>query len=151
MQGIATRKFELPLIEVEEPELDLPDLPFTAKVVILGEVLKEAVKDASLVNDYINDNIKFIAKENEFIIKAGGETQEVEISLTPVEEGLLDIEIQKNTKSAYGVEYLSDIAKEIDRTKEVILRFGNDMPLQIDYPIRDEGKVTFLLAPRVED
>jgi len=151
MQGIATRKFELPLIEVEELELDLPDLPFTAKAVILGEVLKEAVKDASLVNDYINGNIKFIAKENEFIIKAGGETREVEISLTLEEEGLLDIEIQKNTKSAYGVEYLSNIAKEIDRTKEVILRFGNDMPLQIDYLRMDEGKVTFLLAPRVED
>jgi len=147
MQGIATRKFELPLIEVEELELDLPDLPFTAKAVILGEVLKEAVKDVSLVSD----SIKFIAKENEFVMKAEGETQEVEISLTLEEEGLLDIEIQKNTKSAYGVEYLSDIAKEIDRTKEVILRFGNDMPLQIDYPIRDEGKVTFLLAPRVED
>jgi len=109
--------------------------------------VKEAVKDVSLVSD----SIKFIAKENEFVMKAEGETQEVEISLTLEEEGLLDIEIQKNTKSAYGVEYLSDIAKEIDRTKEVILRFGNDMPLQIDYPIRDEGKVTFLLAPRVED
>ena len=151
LEGTAKRTFRLPLIEVEELELDLPELPFTVKAVILGEVLKEAVKDASLVNNYINDNIQLIAKENEFVMKAEGETQEVEISLTLEEEGLLDIEIQKNTKSAYGVEYLSSIAKEIDRTKEVILHFGNDMPLQIEYPIRDEGKVTFLLAPRVED
>ena len=147
MQGIATRKFELPLIEVEELELDLPNLPFTAKAVILGEVLKEAVKDASLVSD----SIKFIAKENEFVMRAEGETQEVEIKLTLEDEGLLDLNVEEETKSAYGVSYLADMAKGIGKADEVVLRFGNEMPLQMDYPIRDEGRLTFLLAPRVEE
>ena len=147
LQGTATRTFRLPLIEVEELELELPELPFTAKAVVLGEVLKEAVKDASLVSD----SLKFIAKENEFIMKAEGETNEVEIKLTLEDEGLLDLEVQEETKSAYGVSYLADMVKGIGKADEVIIQFGNDMPLQMDYPVRDEGRLTFLLAPRVEE
>ncbi|MBC7094438.1 DNA polymerase sliding clamp [Thermococcus sp.] len=147
LEGTAKRTFRLPLIEVEELELDLPELPFTVRAVVLGEVLKEAVKDASLVSD----SIKFIAKENEFVMKAEGETQEVEIKLTLEDEGLLDLEVEEETKSAYGVSYLADMAKGIGKADEVVLRFGNEMPLQMDYPIRDEGRLTFLLAPRVEE
>ena len=147
LEGTAKRTFRLPLIEVEELELDLPELPFTVKAVILGEVLKEAVKDASLVSD----SIKFIAKENEFVMRAEGETQEVEIKLTLEDEGLLDLEVEEETKSAYGVSYLADMVKGIKKADEVVLRFGNEMPLQMDYPVRDEGKLTFLLAPRVEE
>ncbi|WP_048148705.1 DNA polymerase sliding clamp [Palaeococcus ferrophilus] len=147
LQGTATRKFKLPLIDVEELELDLPELPFTAKAVILGEVIKEAVKDASLVSD----SIKLIAKENELVFKAEGETQEVEIKLTLEDEGLLDIEVEEETRSAYGISYLADMVKGIGKADEVILRFGTEMPLQMDYPVRDEGRLTFLLAPRVEE
>lgn len=147
LQGTATRTFRLPLIEVEELELELPELPFTAKAVVLGEVLKEAVKDASLVSD----SLKFIARENEFIMKAEGETNEVEIKLTLEDEGLLDLDVQEDTKSAYGISYLADMVKGIGKADEVIIQFGNDMPLQMDYPVRDEGKLTFLLAPRVEE
>ncbi len=146
-EGTAKRTFRLPLIDVEELELELPELPFTAKVVVLGEVLKEAVKDASLVSDAI----KFIATENEFIMKAEGETQEVEIKLTLEDEGLLDLEVEEETRSAYGISYLSDMIKGIGKADEVILRFGNEMPLQMEYLIRDEGKLVFLLAPRVEE
>ena len=146
-EGTARRTFRLPLIDVEELELELPELPFTAKVVVLGEVLKEAVKDASLVSDAI----KFIATENEFIMKAEGETNEVEIRLTLEDEGLLDLEVEEETKSAYGISYLSDMIKGIGKADEVILRFGNEMPLQMEYLIRDEGRLVFLLAPRVEE
>lgn len=145
-EGTAKRTFRLPLIDVEELELELPELPFTAKVVLLGEVLKEGIKDASLVSDAI----KFIAKENEFTMKAEGETNEVEIRLTLEDEGLLDLEVEEETKSAYGIRYLSDMVKGIGKADEVILRFGNEMPLQMEYMIRDEGRLTFLLAPRVE-
>lgn len=147
LQGTATRKFRLPLIDVEELELELPELPFTAKAVILGEVIKEAVKDASLVSD----SIKIIVKENELTFKAEGEIQEVETTLTLEDEGLLDLEVEEETRSAYGIGYLADMVKGIGKSDEVILRIGNEMPLQMDYPVRDEGRLTFLLAPRVEE
>jgi len=41
--------------------------------------------------------------------------------------------------------------KGIGKADEVTLRFGNEMPLQMEYYIRDEGRLTFLLAPRVEE
>ena len=146
-EGTAKRTFKIPLIDVEELELELPELPFTARVVLLGEVLKEAVRDASLVSDAI----KFLAKENEFVMKAEGETNEVEIKLTLEDEGLLDLEVEEETSSAYGISYLADMIKGFGKADEVTLRFGNEMPLEMDYFIRDEGKLVFLLAPRVEE
>ncbi len=146
-EGTAKRTFKLPLIDVEELEMELPELPFTARVVLLGEVLKEAVRDASLVSDAI----KFIAKESEFVMRAEGETNEVEIKLTLDDEGLLDLEVEEDTKSAYGISYLADMIKGFGKADEVTLRFGNEMPLEMDYFIRDEGKLVFLLAPRVEE
>ncbi|NPA47256.1 MAG: DNA polymerase sliding clamp [Thermococci archaeon] len=146
-EGTAKRTFKLPLIDVDELDLELPELPFTARVVLLGEVLKEAVRDASLVSDAI----KFLAKENEFVMKAEGETNEVEIKLTLEDEGLLDLEVEEETSSAYGISYLADMIKGFGKADEVTLRFGNEMPLEMDYFIRDEGKLVFLLAPRVEE
>ena len=146
-QGSATRKFKLPLIEVDELELDIPELPFTVKAVLLSDTLKEAIKDAMLISDCLF----FVAKEDEFIMRAEGETTELKITFTIEEEGLLDIDVKEESKSAYGIGYLNDMVKEIDRTKEVTLWFGNKTPLQLSYPIRDEGKLTFLLAPRVEE
>ncbi len=146
-EGAAKRTFKIPLIDVEELELELPELPFTARVVVLGEVLKEAVRDASLVSDAM----KFIAKENEFIMRAEGETNEVEIKLTLEDEGLLDMEVEEETSSSYGISYLADMIKGFGKADEVTLRFGNEMPLEMDYFIRDDGKLVFLLAPRVEE
>ncbi len=75
----------------------------------------------------------------------------MEIKLTLEDEGLLDLEVEEETRSAYGISYLSDMIKGIGKADEVILRFGNEMPLQMEYLIRDEGKLVFLLAPRVEE
>ena len=84
-------------------------------------------------------------------MKAEGETNEVEIKLTLEDEGLLDLDVEEETRSAYGISYLSDMVKGIGKADEVTIHFGTEMPLQMDYFIRDEGKLTFLLAPRVEE
>lgn len=148
LRGEETLRFKIPLLSyVEEEDLRLPKLPHKVKAVILAKGLKKAVKAASLVSDALifvgtPDALKLIAK---------GETTEFEATMALEDEVMLDLTVKESAKSAYGISYLIDLVKAFDQGDEVILKFAKDIPLEIEYWVRDIGKATFLLAPRVEE
>lgn len=145
--GAEKTYIKLPLIEGEVEGADIPKLDWTAKAIILARTFKRAVKAASLVGDSM-----FIAITGGTVyFKAAGETSEALVELGLEDEGLLDIEAEKRTESAFGVTYLSDAIKRLGDSDEVTIRLGNDMPALIRYAIRNEGEVKFLIAPRVEE
>ncbi len=146
LDGEEVLKFKLPLIDAEEFDVEMPELPFTVEAVLLGVGFKKAVKAAALVSD----SVKFIGTQGKLILKAVGDDTEVETVLTLEDEVLLDITIEKDAKTAYGLNYLEDIAKKLSDGQELFLKFGKNIPLLLRYHVRDEGSITFLIAPRVE-
>lgn len=122
-EGIVKRIFRFFLIDVEEFELEFFEFLFMVKVVFFGEVFKEGIKDVFFVSDVI----KFIVKENEFIMKVEGEINEVEIRFIFEDEGFFDFEVEEEIKSVYGIRYFSDMVKGIGKVDEVIFCFGNEM------------------------
>ena len=146
LHGEEVLKFRLPLIDAEEFDVEMPELPFTVEAVLLGVGFKRAIKAAALVSD----SVRFIGTQGKLVLKAVGDDTEVETVLTLEDEVLLDLTIEKDAKTACGLNYLEDIAKKLSDGQELFLKFGEYIPLLLKYPVRDEGSLTFLIAPRVE-
>ena len=64
LKNAATRTFNLPLIEVSDEELKVPDLEFPSTVEINSKIISEGIKDAEIVSDHV---ILKVDKKNLYI------------------------------------------------------------------------------------
>ncbi len=146
-KGRAKRSFKLALRDIEDSSKELPDLDHTSKIALYAEILKESIKDASLVGD----NLSFEVEEGKFMAKARGNGQQTSALLTEEDDSLIEIEVNEETKSTYGLTYLESIIKPMSKSDIIELKLGSDMPVKIMYPIQEEGELTFVCAPRIEN
>ena len=142
-EGISTRTFRMPLIEVSGEDLALPNLDFPATAEIEPETFGEAVRDAMVVGD----NVALRAEEERLCISAGGELGEVEIEIP--RENTYYFKSAGEVESTFGLEYLKDMIKAKDMAKVLRISIGRDMPVKLEYQ-GDGVEMKFLLAPRVE-
>lgn len=145
--GASTRRFSLPLLELEEEELPEPDLDFTASAKVKAGAIKEGLKDAALVGD----NVRFELMEGKFLMGIESDTGSAEMELSEEDEGLEELKVGEPTRAMYNIEYLEDMFKAASSNDIVEINHGVDLPIQIIFLIADgNGHLKFLLAPRVE-
>lgn len=146
-RGASTRRFSLPLLELEEEELPTPDLDFTAFADVTAGALKEGLKDAALVGD----NVRFQLEEGKFLMKIESDTGSAEMELSEGDEGLKELKIEEPSRAMYNIDYLENMVKAASSNDIVEISHGKDLPIQLIFKIADgEGRLKFLLAPRVE-
>jgi proliferating cell nuclear antigen len=109
---------------------------FSATITLSGSVLDEIVKDALIISDLIK--VQVLSAEKVINFTASDESGEVDIEID-LQKGALD---QKVLNDAEGIYF------------EIAL--GNNIPMKIKGAITaegkpTEGKIVYLLAPRVED
>lgn len=143
LHNSATRRFDLPLIDVGEEELRDPELEFPAKVEIDPKILSEGIKDAEIVSDHV----ALHADEDALYISAQGDLGNVEVCVE--KEQAISFEVAEPCRSTFSIEYLKDMIKAGDIVSTVRINLGNDIPVKLEF--LEEGTVlSFLLAPRIE-
>ena len=146
MSGDFKRNFSLPLIDTPQSVQKIPDLSFKSKVELFANVLKDGVKDASMVSDCV----VFEAKEGAFVIKSFGDLSETHLELAKDSPSLLSIETDGEQKSKYSIDYLDKMLKGIKSTDKIKINFSTDYPVRIDCNKIDKYQLSFILAPRVD-
>ncbi|OKY78581.1 MAG: DNA polymerase sliding clamp subunit PCNA [Candidatus Methanohalarchaeum thermophilum] len=127
----------------EQPEIPNLDLP--SKIIMEGKTLKKAVKAAEKVSDYLI----LVTQGKKLTIKAEGDSDSVKLDLE--EEDLIEIESEKDSRSLFSLDYLSDMSKSLSSADRVEMELGSDYPIKLKFPIvNEEGKVEYMLAPRIE-
>ena len=144
--GKALRRFGLSLIDIQNEELPTPNIEFKSKIKLTTDALRQAIDDALIVSDHI----KFIIKEDNLILKAIGDTGEVEINLNKNSEAVLELSKQEDSTATYALDYLSDIMKGSSASNLVEIKYSTNMPININFPLLNNGRITYYLAPRVE-
>ncbi len=141
----STRTFSLNLVsEGDEEEPPIPNVEFNAKFSINTDEIQRAIKDAQIVGDYITFSI---SKES-LTLEATGDSGEVTIEL----EDFTDVpNVQGNQSSMYSLEFLADIIKAGAVSGSVSVEFSSEMPIKFNFPLENEGKIIYFLAPRVEE
>jgi len=146
LQGASRRTFSVPLLDMEEKEQKVPDLKFNAKVKTTSASLSNAIGDA----DIIGESVLFEVQPSKLIISAESELSEAEVEIPASENTKIEVK-GDNVRARYSIEYLKKMIPAEKLCENVIISLSNDYPLRLDYTETDKLKISFILAPRIEN
>ena len=146
MVGDFKRNFSIPLIDTPHGSHNMPSLSFKSKVELFANVLKDGVKDASMVSDCV----VLEANANSFVIKSFGDISETQLELAKDSPSLVSLETDGEQKSKYSIDYMEKILKGVKPTDKIVVNFSTDYPLRLDCNKIDKYQLSFILAPRVD-
>lgn len=145
MIGDFKRNFSMPLIDTPPGTHKMPELSFKSKIEVFAGVLKDGLKDASMVSDCV----VFEAEPEAFHINSFGDLSETRLELAKGSPSLISLE-SEGTKSKYSIDYLDRMLKGTKSTDKIHINFSTDYPLKIDCNKIDAFQLSFILAPRVD-
>jgi proliferating cell nuclear antigen len=127
--------------EPNVPELD------NAEYDVVGSELQRGVKAAGLVSDHMGFRSTTEAGDG-LAAFAEGDTDDVVVDI--------DIHDARNTpdeteSSLFSLDYLDEMSKELPSDEDVRVELGDDYPIKMSAELGEEGEMTYLLAPRIEN
>lgn len=140
---------ELGLIEPDairkEPDVSKLDLPNV--VTIEGGELTDALKVVDMVSDHVvvsgdpdGDPLRLFGQ---------ADTDESEVSFTRAD--CIDADIGTACESVFSLEYLMELTTAIPDDAEVVVRYGDEFPIRVDWEASDGWlTVESVLAPRIQ-
>jgi proliferating cell nuclear antigen len=146
-KGKNTRKFSLPIIELEEKEQKVPDLKFPITITTTAINLTEAIEDA----DIVAESVSFEGDQNKLLISAEGDLSKAKIEIKKDDETKIKADIQDKIRAKYSVEYLKKMISGSKLAGIVNISFNNDYPLMLEFKEIDKVNLKFILAPRVDN
>ncbi len=145
--GKAIRTFNLALLDLGKEELPLPKVPFTVRAKVLSDAMRDALKDAEIVSDYV----KLEGLEDRLCVKASSDRGNVEVEFTPDSGSLIELEVKEPSSASYSLDYLVDMMKASVIADILTVEFATNKPLALTFDLPGGGKLTFFLAPRMEE
>ncbi len=144
MRGNAIRHFSLPLLDDTDHQLkDMKSFTFPCSVEIEAEVFKQGVRDSSMVAESVILNVA----ENTFQMIGKGDINSTNLELTKESPSLVSMEHSQPCKAKYSIEYLDKMTRAAKVADSLIIRFGSNYPLQMEYKTLDKLSLIFILAP----
>jgi proliferating cell nuclear antigen len=145
--GDTNRSFNISLIDLDEKEQKIPDLKFNAKLELVSHFFTSAIEDMSIVAD----SIALVADGDSFKVEASGNVSDARFEIKKSDENRFEFDEDKVIRAKYSAEYLKKIIKGSKLADNVVVKFSDDYPLQVEYRVTDKLHLTTILAPRVEN
>ncbi len=126
----------------KEPKI--PSLEMPVVVTFPSACLKDAVKAAEKISDYLT-----IGYKDSLYMDAEGDTDNLTNAIPS--DKVTMVRCEGEAKALFSLDYLSDMAKMAGKAKEVTLELGKDYPLKMRFKVAEGlADVSYMLAPRVE-
>ena len=144
-----TRTFSLALLDIDIEEIPMDNLlkiEYPSNWVLDPDFLVEAIKDAEIYSEILNIN----ANEGQgLIFSSSGQIGEMEYDLN--EDDLIESELKGSSSGAYSLTFLKAILKIASITEKLEISLKTDHPLKMNFDLLEGGKLSYFLAPRVEE
>ena len=140
--GDSSRTFTTRLIDNDYESPRPPIIDYPVNLDIPTKVFNDTLGDLKIFSDVIQ-----VSVDNDYLIfKGGGVKGDGFIRYLHGEH------IQNYYKSQYSIEKLTEIMKAKDFSENITLGLGDDLPLNLTFKlVTGDGKLEFLLAPRIEN
>ncbi|GAB6148243.1 DNA polymerase sliding clamp [Stetteria hydrogenophila] len=144
LESKPVRRYLLPNLEVATEVPEEIRLEFDVEATVMSDVVKKAVKDASVFADVI----EFEAGEDYLVMRGRAEGRRgVEVRLTRDSAALLGLEVKAPSTSAYDLSYINNVLSLTKVAEAVDVKFSTDKPLEMVFKSVEGSTVRFLLAP----
>ncbi|MBU0898805.1 MAG: DNA polymerase sliding clamp [Nanoarchaeota archaeon] len=147
VEGRGKRVFEIPVLNITSEKPPVDQLKFVGKIELDSDIIEEGISDA----DVIGDSVIFEAGPDNFKLSARSDVSSTQLEMKKGEPGLHVLEVEQAIRSRYPLDYLKKMIKASKMSKQTTLEFGTDFPLRINFKALDKMKLSFILAPRVEE
>ena len=127
----------------KEPKV--PELEFPVQVIIETEVFRRTIRAAEKIGDHI-----VLGVDGEmFYMETEGEMDKLRLGLRKDQLILLT---PGTVHSLYSLDFIVAMSKGMSHVENITLNLGKDYPLRLDFEVAEgKGKVSYLLAPRIEN
>lgn len=145
LKGSSTRRFFLPILDMEGRDQKVPDLQFASTITIPSSELAQAVEDM----DIVGESVSLITTDNRFSISSSGDLTKADADFS--ENAEIKVTGETNSTSKYSIEYLKKMIQGSKLSDQAIIKFGNDYPLRMEFFVLNKLQLFFILAPRVDN
>lgn len=146
LKGESTRTFDLSLLDLDDFSQKVPNLKFKTTIEVPSAVFNDAIEDM----DVVAESVTFVTEKDKFIIEAEGRLNSASVEITS-DDGTVINNKEDRVIAKYSIEYLKKIMKGSKLSNNVVLQYGTDHPLQVDYKVMDKLVLSFILAPRMSN
>ncbi len=146
VEGKVLKRYLVPNLEVVSEAPEEVKLEHDVEAVVLGDVLKKALRDAEVVGDVV----EFEADEERLVIRGRGEGRaRAETILTRETTALIDLQVKRPAKSLYDIQYLKNVVALTGIAEAVEVKFSSEKPLELVFRSPEGSRIMYLLAPSV--
>lgn len=141
-----TRSFALPLIDVskeEAPDMSKLEAGFSASLGVDANVLNDGIEDAEL----ITDSVVFTVRKDQLTMKSESDSSSTQLDL----KSFKFININEPVRARYSLDYLKKIFKARKLSSEALISMATDYPMKVQFEVPNKARLSFILAPRVEE
>jgi hypothetical protein len=131
------KKFSMPLIDIEDKQIKVPELNFEFSESIAIDILEGCLGDLGAIKA---ESLNIAYKADKKTLRVTGLTDLQDYT----NDIVIDAKCETNPDSKYAVEYLAKMWNKKLGDK-CIVKFSKDYPAMFDF-----GNTRFILAPRVE-
>lgn len=140
--GAAKRRFKIRLIDIEYEPPTPPEVEYPTEFEIPFSLLKDSIQDI----DIFSDKIAFSVDSEKFKVSAVGEFGDAKIEYIHGEK------VETSVKSIYSLDKIREMLKADKFSDIATIKLGEDMPLTLKLKmVTEDGELSFLLAPRMEE
>ncbi|KAL6077428.1 Proliferating cell nuclear antigen [Balamuthia mandrillaris] len=145
-------EFELKLLEIDSDILGIPDTEYQATVRMPSSEFQRICRDLMVLGDTVTVTVN---KEGvEFAVSGdigGGKILCKPTAAADAKDKQTAIDLTEPVSLTFALRYLNNFTKATQLSEMVTLSLSSDVPLVVEYPIKDCGYVRFYLAPKIEE
>lgn len=139
--------FELDLIDIDEDNLDIPDVDYVIDFTIES---KKFVDVLSELNTF-GSNLNIKCNEDILELNASGESAKIKVNIPIDELNEFAIEEDGNLDISFSLNHLCKMCTSTKLGSKIDVSLSTEYPMLLKYSLGDDSNVSFYIAPKVVD
>ena len=141
--------FKLQLLDIDEAQITIPDIDFSAVITIPSQDFQKYCRDMS----NLSDTMEIRSVDNQLILSCEGDFANQEIVIGESEGGKMEFTDSYSPdeviQGEFSLKFLTLFTKATNLCSSIQMYLKNDSPLLLDYGIANLGNIKFVLAQKI--